>query len=125
MIRLVASGSYRLSEARDAARFITLNSYGDECTYAWEKVNGIQLRLTEGRPAETNCALAAGKYRIYEVSDEPDLTSQIHLELSIGEGIWQGYLLPEGFPTDRKAKTVIPTEEIITRSFANVHLPIR
>jgi len=121
MIQLIGSGSYRLNGAGDSARLITLVSYKDRRTYAWGVSNGIQL--VDQEPDETYYALGAGKYRLYQVSDEPGLTNQLHLELSLGEGIWQGYLLPEGLPDRRKTKTMIPVKELITKSFTSVPGP--
>jgi hypothetical protein len=125
MIRLTGNGSYRLGETKEASRFLTLDSYGDNCTYAWEWIDGIQFRLTDKEPVDTGYTLAAGKYRLYEVRDEPGLANQLHLELSAGDGIWQGYLLPEGLPVDQNAKKVLPIDEAITKSFTSVHFPVR
>ncbi|MBP6913404.1 MAG: hypothetical protein KBC00_02215 [Candidatus Levybacteria bacterium] len=66
---------------------------------------------------DINCVLSRGNYRIYEVEKEPNLTDLTHLELFIGEGHWQGYLLPNSMPeNERKKARIIPTEEVITRS---------
>ena len=124
MIWLKASGRYQLSESKDGSRLLCLASYYDEVTYAWGYSDGIQLRLTDQKPDETWSALVVGKYRLYLVNGEADLTDQHHLELLVGEGVWQGYILPEGFPEELTAKTMIPVKELITKSFANVRFPI-
>jgi len=60
--------------------------------------------------------LSLGQFRLYDVKDEPKLTDLIHLELFVGGGLWQGYLLPTGLPTDKdKRNRIIPTDELITR----------
>jgi hypothetical protein len=39
----------------------------------------------------------------------------MHLELSIGKGQWQGYLLLTGLPTNKKRRNrIIPTKEVIS-----------
>jgi hypothetical protein len=39
----------------------------------------------------------------------------MHLELEVGEGYWQGYLLLSGLPNDdHKRARIIPTTETIT-----------
>ena len=64
--------------------------------------------------------LAVGNYRIYDVRDEKNLTDLMHLELFVGEGLWQGYLLPTGFPNEKKKRNrIIPTRELITKLQTN------
>ena len=60
--------------------------------------------------------MAVGKYRLYKVMDDPNLTDTWHLELAVGNGLWQGYLLPTGLPNNRKKRNrIIPTDELITK----------
>jgi hypothetical protein len=124
MIRVIGSGSYRLDETAGAFKLLMLDSYGEKCTYAWEWVNGINIRLTDRKPDEAHYTLADGKYRMYEVRDETGLTNQLHLELSLGGSTWQGYLLPEGLPEGAKTKTMRPVKELITKSFASARFPV-
>lgn len=115
MIRLLKHGDYHLVETRGATRILELSGKGN---YAWVNARGIGdiLVFSEGQ-YEASCILAQGKYRIYEVKDEDKLTDTIHLELFIGEGIWQGYLLITGLPAGgHKRSRILPTKEIITKS---------
>lgn len=86
--------------------------------FAWINASGIgEILVVSQNPHKTDHVLAVGKHRIYEVKDEPDLTDLIHLELLVGDGVWQGYLLPTGLPTnENKRNRIIPTLEIITKS---------
>lgn len=87
-------------------------------TFAWINAKGIgEILVTSHKRHQTDALLATGSYRIYEVTDEPYLTDLIHMELMVGVGRWQGYLLTSGLPTDAKKRgRVIPTEEIITNT---------
>ena len=65
----------------------------------------------------TCAVIASGKYRLYKVKDEPNFVDLFHLELLVGEGVWQGYLLPTGLPTaEKKRNRIIPAKEVITKS---------
>lgn len=115
MITLLKSGPYRLIETKKQTKILIL---GEKDTYAWINATGIgELLVTSHRTFEVDNILVIGNFRLYEVMDEPNLTDLFHLELSVGNGLWQGYLLPIGLPTDDKKKSrVIPTEEKITIS---------
>lgn len=111
MIKLIKKGKYSLVETRNDVKVLTL----DNKTYVWifTKLIGEMLIATH-HPHKTDQKLAKGEYRLYDVFDDPDLVDQLHLELSVGEGDWQGYLLPTGFPKGKKQRSrIIPTNEVI------------
>jgi hypothetical protein len=114
MIPLKREGQYKLIETKGQTKILTL----DDKTYAWVNAAEIgEILVTSHRAHETDNILAIGKYRIYDVKDEPELTDLLHLELFVGEGTWQGYLLTTGLPTTaNKRKRIIPTAEVITKS---------
>jgi hypothetical protein len=111
MIKLIKKGKYSLVETRNDVKVLKL----DRKTYVWIFTKSIgEMLVTTHRSHKTDQKLAKGEYRIYDVEDEPDLVDQLHLELAIGEGDWQGYLLPTGFPKDDKTRSrIIPTGELI------------
>lgn len=115
MIKLLKEGTYQLIETKGQTKILILD---ETETYAW--VNAIdigEILVTSHRAHKADCILAKGAYRMYEVKDEADLTDITHLELLVGEGIWQGYLLLSGLPTDdKKRNRIIPTTEVITKS---------
>lgn len=113
MIRVIKDGNYRLFETKDYTRILEL----DSAQYAWvtaEKIGEI-LVLTHS-PHNIEQLLSMGKYRLYEVRDEPKLVDEPHLELHICNKAWQAYLLPTGLPTKGKSRSrLIPTKEVISR----------
>lgn len=113
MIKLLKRGKYFLVETRNDTKILTL----DGKTYAWIFTKSIgEMLVTTHKKHKTDQKLAKGEYRLYEVKDEPKLVDTLHLELSIGEGDWQGYLLITGFPKDKKTKSrIIPTEEVVSK----------
>jgi hypothetical protein len=115
MIKLLREGIYQLTETKGQTKILTLDN---KDTYAW--VNAIdigEILVTSHKAHKADCILAKGAYRMYEVKDEPDLVDITHLELLVGEGLWQGYLLLSGLPTDKKKRNrIIPTTEVITKS---------
>lgn len=115
MIQLIKSGQYRLIETKRQTKILILDS---KKTYAWINADRIgEILITSHRSHVTDNILSTGAYRIYDVKKEPDLSDQLHLELFVGEGTWQGYLLPTGLPTDEdKRNRIIPTGEIITKT---------
>lgn len=115
MISLIQKGTYQLIETKKQTKILILDVKN---TYAWINVQGIgEILVTSHNPHITDNVLALGRYRIYKVKNEPELTDLIHLELHAGNGTWQGYLLPTGLPTDTKKRNrVIPTNEIITKA---------
>lgn len=116
MIELIQQGDYSLIETKGQIKILT---FDNEKIFAWVNVMEIgEILVTSHNPHKTEHLLALGKYRLYDVKVEPKLTDLIHLELLVGEGKWQGYLLPTGLPTDQKKRNrIIPTKEIITKSF--------
>lgn len=115
MIKLIQSGDYVLVETKGQTRILTLDG---KKTFAWVNVNNIgEILVASHKTHETDNILAIGKYRMYDVNDEPKLTDLIHLELLVGEGTWQGYLLLNGLPQgSKKRNRIIPTNEIITKT---------
>lgn len=114
MIRIVQEGKYKLIETNEKKKILTLR----ERTFSWAK-NGEKDELipTSYIPAEKDYILAIGKYRLYDVKDEFDLADVPHLELLVGEGKWQGYIVPSGIPSGKRKQSVImPTGEIITKT---------
>ena len=115
MIKLLKEGDYQLIETKSQTKILILD--GQE-TYAWVNVLGIgEILVSSHNSHKTDNFLAVGKYRLYEVKDEPALTDLEHLELLVGNGTWQGYLLTTGMPTGENIrKRIIPTDELITKS---------
>lgn len=114
MITVISEGTYQLIETKNQTKILILDQTR---TFAW--VNALEIGeilVTSHKQHKTDCVLAVGKYRLYDVDQEPDLTDLQHLELHVGNHTWQGYLLTTGLPTDEKNKSrIIPTKEIITR----------
>lgn len=115
MIRILKKGKYRLIETKGHTKILFLDK---TATFAWINAAPIgEILVTSHASHAVDHLLALGTYRLYEVKDEPKLTDLLHLELFVGEGTWQGYLLPTGLPSDKKKRNrIIPTVEIITKS---------
>lgn len=115
MIKLLKEGDYQLIETKGQTKILILDGQN---TYAWVNVLEIgEILVSSHRSHKTDNFLAIGRYRLYEVKDEPKLTDLEHLELFVGNGIWQGYLLTTGMPTIKDTKKrIIPTDEVITKS---------
>ena len=114
MMMLLDQGTYHLIETQGHTKILTLDK---KKNFAWINAEDIgEILVTSHKSHKVDHVLAAGKYRLYDVKNEKDLTDLKHLELFVGEGLWQGYLLPTGFPSDEKIRNrIIPTHEIITR----------
>jgi hypothetical protein len=112
MITTVQKGDYRLIETRAQVKIL----YLDRQAYAWVWAEDIgEILVASHKPHRIDHILAVGRYRLYDVEDEPKLSDQLHLELLVGDGQWQGYLLPTGLPTAGKARSrIIPTAECIS-----------
>ncbi len=112
MIKLVKEGRYELSESKNQTKILTL----DKKIYAW--INALEigeLLVSIYKIPLLECIISAGNYRLYEVRNEPELTDLLHLELFVGDGLWQGYLLISGLPgRGKKRVRIIPTREKIT-----------
>lgn len=113
MIQVLARGKYKLIESKNDTKTLV---FDHERTYAWITAANIgEILVTSHKDHKEDNLLAVGNYRLYEVKDEPKFTDQEHLELQVGCGYWQGYLLPHGLPTDEKTRNrIITTHEIIT-----------
>ncbi len=112
MITIVAKGDYRLIETQSQVKIL----YLDKQAYAWVWAKDIgEILVTTHQPHKIDHILSTGRYRLYDVENEPKYTDLPHLELLVGPGLWQGYLLLTGLPTDKKVRTrIIPTTETIT-----------
>lgn len=112
MIRTLSKGDYRLIETKGQVKILYLG----EAAYAWVMAEDIgEILVTTHKPHKVDHILALGRYHLYDVTNEPHYTDLQHLELSVGEGQWQGYLLPTGLPSDTKTRSrVIPTKDVIT-----------
>ena len=121
MITVLQKGSYRLIETKGHVKILFL----DDKPYAWIVAEGIgEIIVTSHQPHKADHILATGIYRIYNVEYEATLSDQLHLELNVGERLWQGYLLLTGLPNDNRKRTrIIPTKEVISsHSTAQVEL---
>lgn len=116
MIKIVVQGTYHLIETKGHTKILTLDR---KKTYAWVNAEDIgEILVTTHKSHEVDHLLSAGNYRIYDVKDEDNIADLLHLELFIGEGLWQGYVLPTGLPNDEKKRNrIIPTKELITKTF--------
>lgn len=112
MISLLQQGKYSLIETKHDTKILFL----DNRAYALIHLPTIGDIMVSSRVQhKTDCVLSAGLYKIYQVSNEPELSDHIHLELQVGEGLWQGYLLLTGLPNQLKKRgRIIPTHEVVT-----------
>lgn len=114
MIDLVQTGAYTLSESRHGIKLLRLGRK----TLPWVVNPRIgSLLILSLNPHVEYEVLSKGVFRLYNVMDEAKLVDLQHLELEVGEGMWQGYLLPGGLPTTfATRKRIIPTRECITHN---------
>ncbi len=112
MLSLVRDGEYSLLETRGQVKILKL----DKKFYAIVNAGNIgEILVFSHKKFTKDLVLAKGSYRIYKVKNEPNFTDLMHLELFVGRNTWQGYLLPTGFPTNRKKRSrIIPTSETIS-----------
>lgn len=112
MVELIEVGNYKLLETKNQVKILELS----DKVFAWINVQGIgEILVTSHNPHKTDSLLAVGRYRMYDVEDDPDFSDHIHLELSVGSGQWQGYLLLTGLPDDTKKRArIVPTHEVIS-----------
>jgi hypothetical protein len=112
MITLLRFGAYELVETKHHVKILTL---GNE-TFAWIEPPHIgEILVVTHIPHKTDCILSQGEYRLYEVAAETDISNHIHLELEVGKGRWQGYLLWTGVPNQQKKRArIVPTTEVIS-----------
>ena len=112
MIKLIDQGEYTMVRTKDHKTLLCLGEKGYLLSYA-PKIG--ELLTFSKRERKTDYIIARGNYRIYRVKDDPELVDLEHLELSLGRGKWQGYLLLTGLPTLRKLRRrIVPTDEVIT-----------
>jgi len=111
MITLLSQGHYRLSGMRAGGKILHLDEQG----YHWNYAKGIGELLTFCKhPHKTQYLLSQGGYKLFTVRGEPAFIDLQHLELSLGNARWQGYLLLTGLPTRRKLRSrIIATHEVI------------
>ncbi len=117
MIRLLEHGHYRLIETKRHTKILILNSR----SFAWiDAFQYGELLVTSHKTHIPAYTVVNGQYRLYEVKKDRKLTDGAHLELFVGEGRWQGYILQLGLPddVDRRNK-IIPTKELITKSVSH------
>lgn len=113
MIRVVQRGEYALFETKAKNRIMLLD---DTDTYLWINLGGIEELVYELSVLCIKQYIRVGKYRLYRVKNEKNLSDKFHLELFSGLGNWQGYLLPDGLPTKpNQSKKIIFTAELITK----------
>lgn len=117
MITLIRNGRYTVIETKHDTKILTLDG---KTSFAWIHATKIGELLIKTHATQlVDHILSIGKYRLYEVLDEINLTDLPHLELYVGENTWQGYLLPTGLPVEKKKKSrIIPTTEIITKAIS-------
>ena len=117
MITLRKRGQYKLIENKANTKIL----YLDDSVYAWvEPVTIGEILIYSHTSHKTDCILSIGTYHLYDVDDEPALSDQQHLELEVGDGQWQGYLLLTGLPDDKhKRSRIVPTHEVITSSYTH------
>lgn len=117
MITHLSSGSYRLLESKADTKILILShENGSVTTFAWITAKDIgEILVTSRKDHDVQCVLSMGEFNLYDVEDDPDLVDLKHLELYVGDEVWQGYLLPTGLPTSEdKRNRIIPTDEVIT-----------
>lgn len=112
MIELLKHGKYHLFESVSQTKLLQLDSKH----FAWINAKDIgEILVSTHRTHRLDCLLSIGSYRLYAVLNEPEFSDMQHLELFVGDHTWQGYLLPTGLPTPKKARTrIIPTNQTIT-----------
>ncbi len=115
MIRTINQGKFKLFETFDKTTILQLD---ENQNFAWVSAGKIgDILIFSKNKFKESSILSMGNYRLYEVKNEPKLTDLVHLELYIGEGKWQGYLLPTGLPKlSDKRNRIIATNEVITKS---------
>lgn len=122
MIKLISAGHYKLIETKHNTKVL----YLDDEVFAWVEPVAIgEILVHSHKHHDLDCILSIGEYKLLDVTDEPTLSDQLHLELQVGSHDWQGYLLPTGLPNDNKIKSrVIPTRELITNNHNFKIIPI-
>ena len=112
MIKVLKSGKYQLVETSQQIKVL----YLDETPYIWLYIPGIGhvIEMTHN-PHRAEHILAQGSYRIYDVKGEERFSRHKHLELFIGDGAWQGYLILTDLPSEtRKRVRIVATNEVVS-----------
>lgn len=114
MIQALRRGQYKLVETKKRIKVL----YLDNEIYAWvEPLEVGEILVVSHRSHTPDRVLSKGHYRLYDVEDEPTLYDLNHLELEVGMGRWQSYLLLTGLPDNHhKRGRIIPTAETITNN---------
>jgi len=115
MITLIKHGNYRLNVSKNQEDVLFLD---ETFVYVWRRAGrmGEYLLLEHKRPPVLSIR-SEGKYRFYLVEHEKELSDGHHLELLTGKALWQGYLLPTGFPIkNAQSRAILPTQELISVS---------
>lgn len=114
MIKLIESGKYELVETTNNLKALML---AESKSFLWNNSGcSGNLQYIKLDTKQICCTLAANNYRLYDVENEPNLTSGLHLELYAGNRKWQPYLLKKGFPTEKNKKTPISKiDDVITK----------
>ncbi len=112
MINRTRTGFYKLIETRKQVKVL----YLDNAIFAWPETKQYgEMLVVSHRIHKTDRLLGMGHYNIYSVENEPNISDNMHLELEVGKGCWQGYLLLTGLPDNHKIRgRIIPTNEVIT-----------
>ncbi|MEO6513905.1 MAG: hypothetical protein ABIR37_04445 [Candidatus Saccharimonadales bacterium] len=112
MIILQRSGTYKLIETKKHTKVL----YLDNDIFAWvEPVNIGEILVVSHTVHKSDCVLSIGDYCLFDVTEEPYLSDQPHLELEVGKDMWQGYFLLSGLPDSHKKRgRIIPTQETIS-----------
>lgn len=120
MIKLIKSGRYKLIRTKHYVKIL----YLDKDAFAWIEPPKIhELLVTTHRQHKTDCLLSVGRYNLYDLKDDQRFSSHLRLELEVGEGQWQGYLLLNGLPTDQKIRCgIIPAHDVVTGSVKNIEI---
>lgn len=113
MITVVKRGLYQLVETQNDTKILMLDA---KDIYVWVRTEEIgEILISSHKEHKADAVLCIGNYRLYDVKNEPKLSDQLHIELCVGLGMWQGYLLPKGLPTKEHIRhRIIPTTELIT-----------
>lgn len=112
MITVIDRGSYCLLENKKQGKMLIFDG---KKSYSIKDYGSLKkIYFNPLRNVKNDCLLCMGNFRLYKVSNEEHLSSNFHLELNIGQGQWQGYLLPKGLPKNRTINKIIPTQELIS-----------
>ena len=113
MISVLKRGEYKLIDTKNESKILVLD--GQE-TFSWLLTSQEGEIITSSHVAQKDdTLLSVGNYRLYKIDNEPKYTDNLHLELQVGCGYWQGYLLPSGFPKNKdKSSKIISTDELLT-----------